>query len=269
MEAVEMRVRIRPNADAPLALPDLPIYVALGRFPTAEDLAGSNEVILDPESEEPLKLYPGNIYFISVGNDSSSTAVFDLATEIVTEEEKEDYFKQLGEMNDGLAPHYRMESGTSMAAPVVSGMLALMQEFLVEKEINPSPALLKALLINGARSSGTLYDFQIDPLINFQGWGVPNLNHSLPTNLLQTADNRSSSLQFFDQDPDRALATGESMSWDLNVSTNGARAFPLRVSLVWTDPPGNPAAGIKLVNDLDLVVSNTVSGEVFLGNDFS
>ena len=268
MEAVEMRVRIRPNADAPLALPDLPIYVALGRFPTAEDLAGSNEVTLDPESEEPLKLYPGNIYFISVGNDSSSTAVFDLETEIVTEEEKEDYFKQLGEMNDGLAPHYRMESGTSMAAPVVSGMLALMQEFLVEKDINPSPALLKALLINGARSSGTLYDFQIDPLINFQGWGVPNLNHSLPTNLLQTADNRSSSLQFFDQDPDRALATGESMSWDLNVSTNGARAFPLRVSLVWTDPPGNPAAGIKLVNDLDLVVSNTVSGEVFLGNDF-
>ena len=131
MEAVEMRVRIRPNADAPLALPDLPIYVALGRFATAEDLAGSNEVTLDPESEEPLKLYPGNIYFISVGNDSSSTAVFDLETEIVTEEEKEDYFKQLGEMNDGLAPHYRMESGTSMAAPVVSGMLALMQEFLV------------------------------------------------------------------------------------------------------------------------------------------
>ena len=113
-------------------------------------------------------------------------------------------------------------------------MLALMQEFLVEKEINPSPALLKALLINGARSSGTLYDFQIDPLINFQGWGVPNLNHSLPTNLLQTADNRSSSLQFFDQDPDRALATGGVHVLGSKRLHHGARAFPLRVSLVWT-----------------------------------
>ena len=267
-EAVEVRVSIEPNEDAPIALSDLPIYVAVGRFPTEEDLAGSNQVTILEDAEEPLKLYPGNIYFISVGNDSDNTVVFDLVTEIVTQEEKEDYFEQLGELNDGLAPHYRMESGTSMAAPVVSGMLALIQEYLVSKDINPSPALLKALLINGARSSGTLYDFQIDPLINFQGWGLPNLNNSLPTNLLQQADNKGSSLQFFDQDPERALATGENISWDLNVSTNGARAFPLRVSLVWTDPPGNPAAGIKLVNDLDLVVSNTVSGEVYLGNDF-
>ena len=99
-------------------------------------------------------------------------AVFDLETEIVTEEEKEDYFKQLGEMNDGLAP-LPYGVGNEYGGSSGSGMLALMQEFLVEKEINPSPALLKALLINGARSSGTLYDFQIDPLINFQGWGCP------------------------------------------------------------------------------------------------
>ena len=70
----------------------------------------SNVGYLDPESDELLKLYPGNIYFISVGNDSSSTAVFDLETEIVTQEEKEDYFKQLGEINDGLAPPLVVES---------------------------------------------------------------------------------------------------------------------------------------------------------------
>ena len=33
--------------------------------------------------------------------------------------------------------------------------------------------------------------------------------------------------------------------------------FPLRVTLVWTDPPGNPAAGIALVNNLELVVTDS------------
>ena len=36
-------------------------------------------------------------------------------------------------LNQPLEPHYRFESGTSMAAPAVSGMLALMQEFFEQK----------------------------------------------------------------------------------------------------------------------------------------
>src|SRR5207244_6240947 len=52
-----------------------------------------------------------------------------------------------------LGSDYRYESGTSMAAPVVSGVLALMEEFF-ERNLSQgfSPALMKALLINGARS---------------------------------------------------------------------------------------------------------------------
>jgi subtilisin family serine protease/subtilisin-like proprotein convertase family protein len=269
LDGVEVRVRIRENEDAPLALPDLPMYVALGRFPSTDDFAGMNAVTLTPTAGEPLTLVPGNIYFISIGNETEQAVVFDLETVVVTEEEQEGFYEGLAELNEGLEPHYRFESGTSMAAPVVSGTLALMQEYLTEKGHNPSPALLKALLINGARSSGTIYDYQIDPLVNYQGWGLPNLNNSMPQSFFETEDNRTSSVQFFDQDTDRALGTGDSASWNLNISTNGARAFPLRVSLVWTDPPGNPAAGVKLVNDLDLVVSNAVSGEVFYGNDFT
>ena len=41
----------------------------------------------------------------------------------------------------------------------------------------------------------------------------------------------------------------------------------MRITLVWTDPPGNPAASLKLVNNLDLVVTNLDSGKVFFGND--
>ena len=40
----------------------------------------------------------------------------------------------------------------------------------------------------------------------------------------------------------------------MNIDTNFfGQAFPLQVTLAWTDPPGNPAAAIKLVNNLDPV----------------
>ena len=39
---------------------------------------------------------------------------------------------------------------------------------------------MKALLINGARSVGNLYDFRVQNTINYQGWGLVKLNNSLP-----------------------------------------------------------------------------------------
>src|SRR5207247_10585085 len=73
-------------------------------------------------------------------------------------------------------------------------------------------------------------------------------------------------LQFFAQSPTNTLATGQRHTWVLGLSADG-QLVPLRVTLVWTDPPGNPGAAIKLVNDLDLVVTNLDTGDVFLGND--
>ena len=58
-----------------------------------------------------------------------------------------------------------------------------------------------------------------------------------------------------DQNPATALATGQSQTYHLSLSP-AAQTQPLRVTLVWTDPPGNPVASVKLVNDLDLVVTN-------------
>src|SRR5208283_1289583 len=63
-----------------------------------------------------------------------------------------------------------------------------------------------------------------------------------------------------------ALITGQSRVRMVSVSP-GATNQPLRVTLVWTDPPANPAAGVKLVNNLELVVTNLDTGEVFFGND--
>ena len=90
-------------------------------------------------------------------------------------------------MNDSLGPYYRYESGTSMAAADVSGTLALMQEFFASRMglTNESPALMKALLINGARSVSDQYDFNVQGAVNSQGWGLINLPTTLPGGLDQ------------------------------------------------------------------------------------
>src|ERR1019366_8909304 len=113
---------------------------------------------------------------------------------------------------------------------------------------------MKALLINGARSLGATYDFNTRSGKNYQGWGLINLPTSLPgtlTNVTATTN----SMFVVDQSPDQALATGQSRTYRLSL-TPGAQDQPLRVTLVWTDPPGNPVASVKLVNDLDLIVTN-------------
>ena len=153
-----------------------------------------------------------------------------------------------------------------MAAPVVTGMIALMQEYYAGLGWTNSPALMKALLINGARTVNSGYDFAVTNSSNGQGWGLPNLTNSLPADGATVGSNgvfKSGSMVFYDQHPERTLETGESFTRIVNVT---ARLQPLRVTLVWTDPPGNPAVGVKLVNNLDLVVTNLDTGEVFVGN---
>ena len=133
--------------------------------------------------------------------------------------------------------------------------------------VEPSPALLKALLINGSRSLGGVYDFNTQTSgANSQGWGLPNISNSIPMSL----GSNNTSLVFYDQSPSNALVTGQTDTYVVNLPAGDPNAtnFPLRITLVWTDPPGNPAAGIALVNNLDLTVTDSTGTNIYVGNNF-
>ena len=166
----------------------------------------------------------------------------------------------LEKQNDELGDQYRYESGTSVAAPAISGMLALMQEFYTGRlKRTNSPALMKALLINSAQSVDARYNHNVRSTVNHQGWGLPNLGRAVPALAWDLAgdkptDEKTWPMQFIDQSLANALATGESRSWEITLGSN-ALHYPIRFTLAWTDPPGNPNAAVKLVNDLDLIVT--------------
>jgi subtilisin-like proprotein convertase family protein len=273
-DAVGVIIQILPNISSPSPFPTLPIYVSQNNFPVASNAATydfvtySNELSIPPDGGPGyLSQVQGLGFNYSIGNTTNISVGYDLFTTIITTNADGDYFTVLSNLNASIGPWYRYESGTSMATPAISGSLALIQDYFTNTlHATPSPALLKAMLINGSRAVGNYY-FTVTNDINFQGWGLANVPNSVPpglTNQLNTA----CSEWFLDQSPTNSLATGDSQSYLVSVTNTTSRSLPLRVTLAWTDPPGNPAAAIKLVNNLILMVSNNISGAVYFGNDF-
>ncbi len=258
--AIRLIIGAIPPGQTGPAIPKLIIAADPVNPPTT--VRGTNRVVL----EVPTDIPTGTIYY-TVANTNNVGVNYDVRTAVVVGTDSGNYFTTLKQLNQPLGPYYRYESGTSMAAPVVSGTLALMQEFFESRlgQTN-SPALMKALLINGARRTSEYYDFNPKGLINHQGWGVPQLTNTIPA-ILETEPVASWPVQMFDQSATNSLATGETFSRTVSFSAAGSTA-PLKITLVWTDPPGNPLVGTKLVNDLDLIVTNSAGGSVYFGNDF-
>jgi subtilisin-like proprotein convertase family protein len=226
----------------------------------------NNQVTIPPDAAlDPLDSF----WSISISNNTGQTVSYNWQTTLVTTNNQGDFLQVLKGMNDSLGNFYRYESGTSLAAASVSGVLALMEEFFAARmRVTNSPALMKAMLINGARSVGGPYDFQVRNAINYQGWGEVFLPTSLPGTLsnLSSVVGSHAPMFLFDQNPAASLASGQRHTRFFSLSSDG-QTQPLRVTLAWTDPPGNPAASVKLVNDLDLVVTNVDTGDVYFGND--
>ncbi len=140
--------------------------------------------------------------------------------------------------------YYAYMGGTSMATPITTGGVALLREhFVKNKGITPKPSLLKAAVIAGATDMGLGYPS------GSQGWGRLDLAKAVNVGYVNEAV---------------ALSTSESANYTFNA-TSGK---PLRITLVWTDYPGNPSASKQLVNDLDLIIT-APDGTQYVGNDFT
>jgi uncharacterized membrane protein/subtilisin family serine protease len=153
----------------------------------------------------------------------------------------------------GTTNGYRAADGTSMAAPGVAGATAVIVQYYRDNNgAVPSPAMVKALLANGADIMSSSYAYPG----NGQGWGRVNAQKSLLSN---------KTYQILSDDQKVALKTGEQMIYNASVVTT---SWPLKVTLAWTDPPGTPSANRELVNDIDLELMSP-SGIVYYGNNFT
>ena len=275
--AVEVIFTTVTNIGSPSVLPPIPIYLSVNNSPYS--FIGANNVTLSPTAAQL-----GQDWTVEASNTTEVPLAYDLIVDVLTTNNAGNYFIVLSNLNQNLCypdPNgnldYRYESGTSMSAAAMSGYLALIQDYFTNQlGLLPSPALLKAMTINGARSSPE-YNLQVDNTAgNFEGWGIPDLSNSIPAGLTnvpaagqENSEGPQCSMFFRDQNVSNALATGDSETFIVNMNTNDFGNFlPLQVTLAWTDPPGDPSAGIKLVNDLELVVTDLDNPSVvYYGND--
>jgi len=140
-------------------------------------------------------------------------------------------------------PLYFYEGGTSMATPLVAGCAAVLREFAIKQKgiKTPSAALIKAMLINGAHNLGGQY-------VPSEAGVIPNADQGFGrVNVAAVVGALGFSQQLIMRDEMDALDTGEEQVVTANVPV-GAKS--LKVTLVWTDPPGE-----GLQNDLDLIVT--------------
>ncbi len=147
---------------------------------------------------------------------------------------------------------YGWSSGTSHSTPGVAGGAALVRQWFINEGMGiPSPAMLKAVIVNSASYMTGINANDTLPS-NSQGQGLMNLGRAFDT----------TGKLYVDQS--QVLST-TGASYVLNGTVDDA-GEPFRVSLVWTDAPGSTSGG-PWVNDLDLTV--VVGGNLYRGNVFS
>ena len=161
------------------------------------------------------------------------------------------------------------QSGTSMAAPAIAGAAALVRQYYMEgwyptgsknasNGFNPTGALVKATLLNGTvEMTGTPTGYPN----NSEGWGRLLLDNSL-----YFSGESNSRILFVDDVRNGNGFSGAGVkTYNLAINSN---AQPLKVTLVWTDPPSAVnQSGDLLINNLNLEV--TLGDGTFFGNSFS
>lgn len=164
----------------------------------------------------------------------------------------------------GCPANGRTLSGTSMSCPTVAGGTALLRQYFTDgfypsgartaaDARSPSAALMKAVLLNGTRELPTMPN-------NNYGWGRIWLENNLYFSNV-AGDRR---LRVWTRAHQVGITTGGQDTYTF-VAPAGAE---LRVTLAWQDPYPSLAAGIQLVNNLDLEVEGP-GPTLWRGNVFS
>ena len=174
------------------------------------------------------------------------------------------------EIKDGIGSM----AGTSMATPATSGSLAMIRQYFKdgfypsgekceEDSMEPSNALLKAVLLNGGQQlhgvdnagyagtnhSNPMWIFPSVPYDVIQGFGRVSLQDTLYVK-------DGSNIQAIVHDR-QGIREGETKCITVSIDHSGwCKSKTLSVTITWMDKPAMPGCtGKCLINDLDLYVT--------------
>ncbi|MCH2152557.1 MAG: S8 family serine peptidase [Phycisphaerales bacterium] len=129
---------------------------------------------------------------------------------------------------------YEVRQGTSMSAPVVSGVIALMEQAFhagsVSDETTPLPSTIRMILCHTAMDIGNVGpDYKM-------GWGLVDAEAAV----------RAMAMRYWSE---ASLSQSEQHVIPITVPSTGGDVSPLKVTIAWDDQPG-----ADIVNDLDLIL---------------
>ncbi len=156
--------------------------------------------------------------------------------------------------------YYVYMGGTSMSGPHAAGAAAVFVQYYQTTHTNavPSPALVKAALINSADELDEANGGPGPIPNNDEGWGRITLTNIIVTNV-------NSAPRYY-QYLDQTVLLTNSQVYAQHIFVQGSDQ-PLKITLAYTDVPGFPGALPALVNDLDLEVVGP-DGTLYRGNQF-
>lgn len=157
--------------------------------------------------------------------------------------------------------YYVYMGGTSMAGPHASGAAAIFVQYYKSLHTNavPSPALVKAALINSATELDQANGGPGPIPNNDEGWGRVNLADMVVTN-------QNAAARYYEY-LDQTILLTNTQVYTRHALVQGS-GQPLKITLAYTDVAGFPGAIPALVNDLDLEVVGP-DGTLYRGNQLA
>ncbi|GFF45099.1 hypothetical protein IFM46972_07712 [Aspergillus udagawae] len=159
-------------------------------------------------------------------------------------------------------PHLTFDSGTSMATPLVAGCCAVIREILVKNHVvNPSSALIKALIINGAVDISGQYnpsEAGYAPNGN-SGYGRVDLANSAIIPGTNSANEGCGDAGPLDDEDEFELKVKVPEKLQQSPGSEARRRYTsptLKITLVYSDYPAE-----ELQNDLNLIVISSEGSE--------